>query len=49
MISTLVKKYGTKRWTLISEKMKERFPEDGRSGKQCRERWHNHLSPIINK
>ena len=20
-----------------------------RSGKQCRERWHNHLDPIINK
>jgi len=22
---------------------------DGRSGKQCRERWHNHLDPQINK
>ena len=21
----------------------------GRSGKQCRERWHNHLDPNINK
>jgi len=22
---------------------------DGRSGKQCRERWHNHLSPDVRK
>ncbi len=21
----------------------------GRTGKQCRERWHNHLDPNINK
>ena len=31
------------RWSAIGEKM------SGRSGKQCRERWHNHLSPDVCK
>ncbi|XP_066948218.1 transcriptional activator Myb-like isoform X2 [Macrobrachium rosenbergii] len=39
----LVKKYGPKRWTLIAKHLK------GRIGKQCRERWHNHLNPAIKK
>ncbi|XP_064635828.1 transcriptional activator Myb-like [Lineus longissimus] len=39
----LVQQYGPKRWTLISKHLK------GRTGKQCRERWHNHLNPDIKK
>ena len=39
----LVKKYGPKKWTLIASFLK------GRIGKQCRERWHNHLNPNIRK
>ncbi|KAK5647466.1 hypothetical protein RI129_002358 [Pyrocoelia pectoralis] len=39
----LVKKYGPKKWTLIARHLK------GRIGKQCRERWHNHLNPNIKK
>eukprot|EP00035_Acanthoeca_spectabilis_P038426 m.52944 g.52944 ORF g.52944 m.52944 type:complete len:548 (+) comp9134_c0_seq1:227-1870(+) len=39
----LVKKYGPKRWSLIAGHLK------GRIGKQCRERWHNHLHPGIKK
>ncbi|KAM4842300.1 myb-related protein B isoform 5-T5 [Thomomys bottae] len=39
----LVKKYGTKHWTLIAKHLK------GRLGKQCRERWHNHLNPEVKK
>jgi len=39
----LVRKYGPKRWTLIAKQLK------GRIGKQCRERWHNHLNPDIKK
>jgi len=39
----LVQKYGPKRWTLIAKHLK------GRIGKQCRERWHNHLNPDIKK
>eukprot|EP00039_Didymoeca_costata_P026770 m.16610 g.16610 ORF g.16610 m.16610 type:complete len:458 (-) comp5746_c0_seq1:89-1462(-) len=39
----LVKQYGPKRWSLIASHLK------GRIGKQCRERWHNHLHPDIKK
>ncbi|KAK2154147.1 hypothetical protein LSH36_275g02011 [Paralvinella palmiformis] len=39
----LVQQYGPKRWTIISKHLK------GRTGKQCRERWHNHLNPEIKK
>ena len=39
----LVTKYGPKRWSLIAKHLR------GRLGKQCRERWHNHLNPDIKK
>lgn len=39
----LVAQYGPKKWTLIATHL------DGRIGKQCRERWHNHLNPEIVK
>lgn len=39
----LVQKYGPKRWSLIAKHL------HGRLGKQCRERWHNHLNPDIKK
>ncbi|EDO46564.1 predicted protein, partial [Nematostella vectensis] len=39
----LVNKYGPKKWSLIAQHLK------GRIGKQCRERWHNHLNPHISK
>ena len=39
----LVSKYGAKRWSLIASHL------PGRIGKQCRERWHNHLNPHISK
>lgn len=39
----LVKQYGAKKWSLIASKL------PGRIGKQCRERWHNHLNPDICK
>ncbi|TNV88260.1 hypothetical protein FGO68_gene12895 [Halteria grandinella] len=48
-IVRLVDEYGTKRWTFIAQKLKENFKIVGRTGKQCRERWHNHLDPDINK
>lgn len=35
--------HGAKKWTLIAKHL------DGRIGKQCRERWHNHLNPDIIK
>ncbi|KAI4379922.1 hypothetical protein MLD38_006159 [Melastoma candidum] len=43
MIIELIKKYGPKKWSTIAQHL------NGRIGKQCRERWHNHLNPAINK
>ena len=42
-IKDLVHKYGNKSWAVISEKIFSDYHITGRSGKQCRERWHNHL------
>ena len=33
----------TKQWTLSAKHLK------GRPGRQCRERWHNHLNPEVKK
>ena len=48
-MTRLVEENGTKQWTIIAEKLNKNFPSSIRSGKQCRERWHNHLNPGINK
>jgi len=42
-VMELVKEYGAKKWSLIASNL------PGRIGKQCRERWHNHLNPDICK
>ncbi|KAI4318985.1 hypothetical protein MLD38_032637 [Melastoma candidum] len=42
-IMELVAKYGPTKWSLIAKSL------PGRIGKQCRERWHNHLNPDIKK
>jgi hypothetical protein len=47
-ITRLVREYGIRKWTLISKKLKQ-YGIHGRSGKQCRERWHNHLDPKVKK
>uniref|UniRef100_UPI00358FFDAF myb-related protein A-like isoform X2 n=1 Tax=Myxine glutinosa TaxID=7769 RepID=UPI00358FFDAF len=39
----LVQRFGPKRWSLIAKFLR------GRVGKQCRERWHNHLNPTVKK
>ncbi|KAI8015290.1 Transcription factor MYB119 [Camellia lanceoleosa] len=39
----LVMQHGVRKWAQIAENMV------GRAGKQCRERWHNHLHPDIKK
>lgn len=48
-ITTLVAEHGIKRWTIIASVLKDEYKITGRSGKQCRERWHNHLDPVIKK
>ena len=44
IMKQLVNKYGTSNWTLIASKMGK-----SRNGKQCRERWYNHLNPTLKK
>jgi hypothetical protein len=48
-IIELVNKYGTSNWTIIANEMALLNKSKHRNGKQCRERWHNHLDPIVNK
>ncbi|AQK84933.1 transcription factor MYB3R-4 isoform X1 [Zea mays] len=43
IITQMVNKLGPKKWSTIAQAL------PGRIGKQCRERWHNHLNPGINK
>jgi len=43
LVVRLVQKYGAQKWTFIAQHLPDRI------GKQCRERWHNHLNPNINK
>ena len=42
-VRQLVAQFGAKKWSKIAAEL------PGRIGKQCRERWHNHLNPQINK
>ncbi|XP_059200498.1 transcriptional activator Myb-like [Centropristis striata] len=42
-VMALVQKYGVKHWALIAKHL------HSRNGKQCRERWHNHLDPTVKK
>ena len=45
VVATLVQTHGVGKikWSHVAEKL------PGRIGKQCRERWFNHLDPDINK
>lgn len=45
----LVNEKGEKKWCTIATLINERFPGSDKTGKQCRERWHNHLNPCLNK
>ncbi|CAM9116976.1 unnamed protein product [Ascophyllum nodosum] len=42
-VAKLVGQIGAKKWSCIAAQL------PGRTGKQCRERWHNHLNPHISK
>jgi len=44
-----VSQYGLNDWTKIACKLKENYWITSRTGKQCRERWYNHLNPAVNK
>lgn len=42
-LRALIDTYGAQKWSRIADSL------PGRLGKQCRERWHNHLSPDLQK
>eukprot|EP00824_Muranothrix_gubernata_P015928 TRINITY_DN33210_c0_g1_i1.p1 TRINITY_DN33210_c0_g1~~TRINITY_DN33210_c0_g1_i1.p1 ORF type:complete len:335 (+),score=41.44 TRINITY_DN33210_c0_g1_i1:130-1005(+) len=42
-LRSLVERYGPRKWSQIAAYL------PGRIGKQCRERWHNHINPDIRK
>lgn len=43
ILTDIVVEHGAKNWTQVAKSL------PGRIGKQCRERWHNHLDPNISK
>ena len=43
ILRSMVGENGAKNWSMIASAL------PGRIGKQCRERWHNHLDPNIRK
>ncbi|TYZ54360.1 hypothetical protein PybrP1_013187, partial [[Pythium] brassicae (nom. inval.)] len=43
LIAELVERYGARQWAVIASHI------NGRTGKQCRDRWHHQLNPAINK
>jgi len=48
-ITNLVGIIGECNWGTIAERMFKEYGIKGRTGKQCRERWHNHLDPNVRK
>jgi myb proto-oncogene protein len=42
------KEHGKSNWSLIADKLNESAASDW-TGKQCRERWKNHLRPNLKK
>ena len=43
MVIKMVSQHGPRHWSVIASKL------PGRVGKQCRERWQNHLNPDVNR
>lgn len=48
-IIKLVSAHGTKKWAIIAKHLEQEYGIKGRTGKQIRERWNNHLNPDIKK
>lgn len=43
LLKNCIQKYGTGNWSLVAQEL------EGRTGKQCRERWTNQLNPNLKK
>jgi len=48
-LKEIVKRIGIKHWSKISLEFNKHFPNQGRTRKQCRDRWLNYLDPNISK
>ncbi|CAG9330218.1 unnamed protein product [Blepharisma stoltei] len=48
-IKELVLGMGISKWCQVAGLLKKQYGIKNRTGKQCRERWHNHLDPSINR
>lgn len=49
LISVYVQLYKSKKWNNIADELQLRINNSKRNGKQCRERWNNHLDPKVRK
>lgn len=48
-IRELVIDVGIKKWSQVSSMLQQNYGIHNKTGKQCRERWNNHLDPNIRK
>ena len=48
-LTKIVTEVGLNDWTAVATRLKLRYDQFDRTGKQCRERWYNHLDPKVNK
>ena len=48
-LTTLVKKYGSARWTLIARELKKAIPTTKKDNAQCSQHWRRVLSPRMEK
>ena len=49
VLTKIVDEVGLNDWTAVATRLKQRQEQIQRTGKQCRERWYNHLDPAVNK
>mmetsp|Transcript_2067 Transcript_2067/g.2154 ORF Transcript_2067/g.2154 Transcript_2067/m.2154 type:complete len:718 (-) Transcript_2067:346-2499(-) len=49
ILREIIHEKGPKYWKEISQELKGRYRDMGRTAKQCRERWYNHLDPTIKR
>mmetsp|Transcript_17881 Transcript_17881/g.17859 ORF Transcript_17881/g.17859 Transcript_17881/m.17859 type:complete len:90 (+) Transcript_17881:93-362(+) len=51
IVISLLNTESSKKWTIIAKAINKQIHNEVpvRNGKQCRERWHNHLNPKLKK
>ncbi|CAG9312299.1 unnamed protein product [Blepharisma stoltei] len=48
-LQEIVLEIGTARWSDVSNILRDKYGFPNKSGKQCRERWNNHIDPAIKR